>query len=107
MLLFLKKCLEGKCKYSNEERVEYILNSKEPICKLTPSLEGHELDLDDFERYTPEKLEYYNDHMFGDKMVSMQLLNLLMYHLGVKEVVKLVPKEVWEEALKNYKDDEQ
>lgn len=98
-LLYLKYCLEGKREYSDEDKAEFVLNSKEPICKLIPSLKGQELDFDDYERYTPEKFEYFDGYIFGNKITASKLLALLMTNLGIETVIKLAPREVWLKAL--------
>ncbi|NMM65458.1 hypothetical protein HBE96_23045 [Clostridium sp. P21] len=102
-LLYLLECLEGKREYSDEARWEFILNSKEPITKLTPTIKGQKLNLEDYDRYTPEKFEYYNGYVFGDKITTCKLISLLMVNVGIEAVIKLAPKAMWEEALKNYK----
>lgn len=101
-LFYLQECLEGKREYNDEDKWEFILNSKDPICKLTPSLKSQKVSIDDFDMYRPEKIELIEGEICGDKIVASQLLTLLMYNLGVDAVVRLLPKQIWEETLKNY-----
>lgn len=98
-LLYLRECFEEVRKYSDEEKWDYILNNTEPICKMIPSLKGQEINSYDFARYTPEKFELYDGLIFGDKIKASKLLALLMTNVGIETVIKLAPREVWEEAI--------
>jgi hypothetical protein len=51
--------------------------------------------------YIPEKLELCDGILIGDKEQARKLLLLLLYNIGLEEAVKLAPKELWKQALKN------
>jgi hypothetical protein len=64
-----------------------------------PDLDGRGLTGGEFD-LRPEKLEYYGDPpRLGNPDQSLDLLRLLLVNWGLREAVKLAPKEVWRRAL--------
>ncbi|OAA84704.1 hypothetical protein [Clostridium ljungdahlii] len=98
-LTYLKLCLDGEREYSREDKAEFVLNNEEPICRLIPSLKGQELDVEEFDKYSPEKMECFNGYAFGDKITCCKLLALLMANVGIETVVKFASKGIWAKAL--------
>ncbi|SFG35921.1 hypothetical protein SAMN05660649_01406 [Desulfotomaculum arcticum] len=66
---------------------------------LNPQLEGQKINVEQYYEYTPEKLEIIDGILTGEIEWAKKLLNLLVYNLGVKEVAKMVPLDIWKEAM--------
>lgn len=101
-LIYLYECLIGSRNFSKEEMYDFVLNRDEPLSSLIPALKRQEIDSHYHETLIPEKFEYYNNYLFGNKLTECRLAIFLMADLGLETIVKLAPKELWEEALKNY-----
>ncbi|GJL53090.1 MAG: hypothetical protein NPIRA02_02220 [Nitrospirales bacterium] len=74
-----------------------------------PNLEGRPLTKDEYYALTPEKLELLNGYLISDVDVEglrKKLLLALFLNEGLLNVVKLVPREKWEEALRLLRDGE-
>lgn len=63
--------------------------------RLSPGLHGRRLTVEEFQSFTPEKLELVDGRIPGDE----PLLRLLLVGLGLLRAVELVGADVWAEPL--------
>ncbi|UCC84247.1 MAG: hypothetical protein JSW46_04775 [Gemmatimonadota bacterium] len=67
-----------------------------------PELEPRPISLDEYRKFTPEKLELLRGYLIApadEPEERRRLLVLLLVNLGLVEAVKLVPEASWHEAL--------
>ncbi len=75
--------------------------------KPIPELEGRPLTREEYYALTPEKLELLHGYLISDaddEGLRKKLLLALFLNEGLLNVVKLVPREKWEEALRQLQD---
>ena len=80
-----------------EENTEAV--NWQPRKWLEPEVEPKFIDLDEFDDYRPEKMEYEDGEIFAGGRPDL-LLKMLLTYFGLKEVVKFAPKKTWIAALK-------
>lgn len=67
-----------------------------------PDLEPQPITSDDYWNCTPEKLELVNGFLVSkpeDNYWRDRLLSLLLKNQGLLKVVRMAPKELWQQAL--------
>lgn len=67
-----------------------------------PELEPQPITLDDYMNCTPEKLELVSGFLVSkpeDNYWRDHLLSLLLKNQGLLKVVRMAPKDLWEQAL--------
>jgi hypothetical protein len=67
-----------------------------------PELEAQPITSDDYRNCTPEKLELVSGFLVSkpeDNYWRDRLLSLLLRNQGLLKVVRMAPKELWEQAL--------
>jgi hypothetical protein len=67
-----------------------------------PALEPRHISLDDYQAFTPEKLELLRGYLIAppdEPEERRRLLAVLLVNLGLVEAVKLAPEARWREAL--------
>ncbi|GJL52633.1 MAG: hypothetical protein NPIRA01_38600 [Nitrospirales bacterium] len=72
-----------------------------------PDLEGRPLTKAEYYALTPEKLELFEGYLItdaDDEGLRKKLLLALFLNEGLLNVVKLAPREKWEEALRQLQD---
>jgi len=68
---------------------------------LVPGLKSEKITYETYLAYSPEKIELIEGNLCNDEAALKQLLVLLMYNIGLEETVRLAPRELWEQALRN------
>ena len=64
---------------------------------LIPRREPQEISYQDYQEYTPEKLEMYENNVFFDEQERLNMLKLLMANVGIETLVKNLPTETRKE----------
>lgn len=67
-----------------------------------PAFEPRPISLEEYQAFTPEKLELLRGYLIApadDHEERRRLLALLLVNLGLLEVVKLAPEACWRDAL--------
>ncbi len=67
-----------------------------------PTLEPRPIGFEQYQVFTPEKLELFSGYLIAppdSPEKRRQLLALLLVNLGLSDVVKLAPAARWQEAL--------
>jgi hypothetical protein len=67
-----------------------------------PEFEPRPISLEEYQAFTPEKLELLRGYLIApadEPEERRRLLALLLVNLGLAEAVKLVPEAGWREAL--------
>lgn len=64
-------------------------------------LDGHQWTLEEFEEREdlPQKIEFVEGRLFWNDRERVAMLAALMEQMGLREVVRLAPLELWRTAL--------
>lgn len=74
--------------------------------ELIPLLEGQEINHDNYYKFCPHelKIEVFYGKVFGTEKERKNFLMMLLYNIGLKDFVKMLPeksKEILKELLNN------
>jgi hypothetical protein len=72
----------------------YVLDNEPPI-----GLDPHPFDITEFEPMPEAKLELVDGVIYGDYQLRATMLRALLANAGLREVVKLAPRQLWLHAL--------
>jgi hypothetical protein len=61
--------------------------------EIIPSRKPKTVTYSQYERYTPEKIEFQNGNLLWNEQERMNLLLLLLYNVGLESFVQHLPKE--------------
>lgn len=76
----------------------------QPVPRPVPGLEPRPITMDEYESFTPEKLELWEGYLIHAPdwhEARRDLLLLLLVNEGLREAVRLAPAELWREALRS------
>ena len=76
--------------------------SEGPRYSLVPGLEPRPLTMEEYHEYAPEKVELLGGYVFGDPdwpEIGRKTLLVVLTNMGLVEAVKMVPEDLWREAL--------
>jgi hypothetical protein len=94
----------------DDDDEEYAEWSKAPPPGLfNIGLEGRLYTVDrlyELETVLPEKMELIDGKLFGIDRYRLGMASAMLEQLGLIEIVKLAPKELWLEALRHAEQDE-
>lgn len=88
--------------YDDTQHQQYLAELRQAADTLKPSLDPQAIWWEIFEMIKPERIELLDEMIFCDSQEgTLSLLKMLVTNVGLAEVVKIAPVEIWQEALKN------
>lgn len=91
----------------DDEQDDAWYESLEGAPELQIGLDGRRWTVDDFyarDSILPEKMELIDGKLFWSRRERLGMLACMLEQVGLREAVKLAPKALWLEALKEVED---
>jgi hypothetical protein len=88
---------------TGDELVSYAFDEPWPNPHEPPvGLDPQSLTEEWWEDFPEVKLEYWDDVLCGSRPMRATLLRALLVNMGLREVVRLAPRELWLQALQEH-----